>query len=71
MQDADKGADLALNGQDLRIGIVQARFNEPITNALARACLTELEALGELVRQRVRETSGHDLQWEVIRVGQP
>ena len=28
-------------------------------------------ALGELVRQRVRETSGHDLQWEVIRVGEP
>ena len=29
----------------------------------------ELEALGELVRRRVLEDSGHDLQWEVIRVG--
>lgn len=31
----------------------------------------ELEALGELVRQRVRESSGHELQWEVIRIGEP
>lgn len=33
------------------------------------ATAADLEALGELVRQRVREASGHDLQWEVIRVG--
>lgn len=33
------------------------------------ATAAELEALGELVRRRVRETSGHDLQWEVIRLG--
>lgn len=35
------------------------------------ATAAELEGLGELVRRRVRETSGHDLQWEVIRVGEP
>ena len=35
------------------------------------ATAAELEALGELVRARVRETSGHDLQWEVIRIGDP
>lgn len=35
------------------------------------ATATELEALGELVRARVRETSGHELQWEVIRLGEP
>ena len=35
------------------------------------ATAAELEALGELVRARVRETSGHDLQWEVIRIGEP
>lgn len=35
------------------------------------ATAAELEALGELVRARVREVSGHDLQWEVIRVGEP
>jgi len=46
MQDADKGSLLALNGQDLRIGIVQARFNADITNRLAESCLAELKALG-------------------------
>lgn len=35
------------------------------------ATAAELEALGELVRRRVLEDSGHDLQWEVIRVGEP
>ena len=46
MQDADKGAALTLNGQDLRIGIVQARFNAEITAKLAESCLAELTALG-------------------------
>lgn len=35
-----------LDGKGLRIGIVQARFNEDITNALLHACLTELAAMG-------------------------
>ncbi|MBK6366289.1 MAG: 6,7-dimethyl-8-ribityllumazine synthase [Polaromonas sp.] len=35
-----------LDGKKLYIGIVQARFNEDITNALAQACHGELEALG-------------------------
>lgn len=35
------------------------------------ATAADLEGLGELVRDRVRETSGHDLQWEVIRIGDP
>jgi 6,7-dimethyl-8-ribityllumazine synthase len=47
---ADKGSldstDNRLNGKKLTIGIVQARFNEPITNGLALACKTELIALG-------------------------
>jgi len=46
MQGANKGAVQPLDGKGLRIGIVQARFNEEITNALAQACLGELEALG-------------------------
>ncbi len=46
MQHANKGADVALDGKGLRIGIVQARFNEDITDALAKACLDELAALG-------------------------
>ncbi len=33
------------------------------------ATAADLEALGELVREKVRQSSGHDLQWEVIRIG--
>jgi 6,7-dimethyl-8-ribityllumazine synthase len=46
MQGADQGQAADLDGEDLRIGIVQARFNADITAALARACLAELEVLG-------------------------
>lgn len=35
------------------------------------ATAADLEALGELVRKTVQNTSGHLLQWEVIRVGDP
>ncbi|MEJ7686280.1 MAG: 6,7-dimethyl-8-ribityllumazine synthase [Variovorax sp.] len=45
MQHADKG-EIALDGKGLRIGIVQARFNEDITDALAKACRGELALLG-------------------------
>jgi len=43
---ADKGAAPSLDGKALAIGIVQARFNETITNALFQACHAELLALG-------------------------
>ncbi|MBB4841532.1 6,7-dimethyl-8-ribityllumazine synthase [Paucibacter oligotrophus] len=48
MQGSDKGMATAasLQGEDLRIGIVQARFNQAITQALAEACVAELRALG-------------------------
>jgi 6,7-dimethyl-8-ribityllumazine synthase len=48
MQAADRGSSsiTSLNGQDLRIGIVQARFNAALTDKLAEACLAELAALG-------------------------
>jgi 6,7-dimethyl-8-ribityllumazine synthase len=46
MRDADKGQAIDLDGTDLRIGIVQARFNEKLTQALAMSCIAELEALG-------------------------
>ena len=35
-------------GADLRIGIVQSRFNEPVCLALRKACVTELLSLGVL-----------------------
>lgn len=43
---AEKGSADKLDGKKLSIGIVQARFNESITNALAEACKHELAALG-------------------------
>lgn len=47
---AEKGTldsnDNRLSGKKLTIGIVQARFNAPITDALARACKAELIELG-------------------------
>ena len=46
MQGADKGKEGVLEGQDLRIGIVRARWNASITDAIAEACLVELVALG-------------------------
>ncbi|NDP64271.1 6,7-dimethyl-8-ribityllumazine synthase [Polaromonas sp.] len=46
MLNADKGLGEKLDGKKLSIGIVQARFNEGITNILAAACLQELQALG-------------------------
>lgn len=50
MQGADQGQAPALDGSDLRIGIVQARFNESITGQLARSCIDELVALGVSAR---------------------
>ena len=52
MQDADKsdtsagGMQAEIDGRDLRIGIVQARFNAAITDRLAAQCVAELQALG-------------------------
>ena len=47
---ADKGrleaTDKRLRGKKLRIGLVQARFNEAITDALTSACKAELLDLG-------------------------
>ncbi len=52
MQNADKrapnsgGLHASAKGHDLRIGIVQARFNASITDKLALSCLDELRTLG-------------------------
>lgn len=46
MQDADKGQPALLDGEGLSVGIVQARFNQALTNQLAESCLAELRALG-------------------------
>jgi 6,7-dimethyl-8-ribityllumazine synthase len=41
-----KAQDNLLDGRKLYIGIVQARFNDSVTNALAAACRDELLKLG-------------------------
>ncbi|MDO5632257.1 MAG: UDP-N-acetylmuramate dehydrogenase [Paracoccus sp. (in: a-proteobacteria)] len=51
-----------------------AQMSEKHPNFLVNtggASAEDLESLGELVRRRVLEHSGHDLQWEVIRIGDP
>jgi len=52
---ADQGTldanDSRLNGKKLSIGIVQARFNAGITDALAQACQDELLKLGVPAKQ--------------------
>ncbi len=50
MQGADKGTAGELSGEGLRIAIVRARFNEPVTLKLAETCIEELLALGVLAR---------------------
>ncbi len=46
MRTEKQGIVPMLDGKGLRIGIVQARFNAEVTDALAGACLSELAALG-------------------------
>ncbi len=40
------GTDPRLQGRKLKIGLVQARFNFPVTQALTQACTAELIELG-------------------------
>ena len=46
MQAADQGTAPELDGRDLVIGIVRARFNDAITARMAEICRAELLALG-------------------------
>jgi len=46
MKDANQGAAPPLDGRGLCIGIVQARYNASVTDALGAACAYELLALG-------------------------
>ncbi|HEX4508875.1 MAG TPA: 6,7-dimethyl-8-ribityllumazine synthase [Burkholderiaceae bacterium] len=53
MQSSDTGTDIDLDGDDLVIGLVRARFNDPITLRIAAACRAELLALGVAARHVV------------------
>jgi 6,7-dimethyl-8-ribityllumazine synthase len=46
MRNAERGQGARLDGRDLRVAIVQARFNAELTDALARVCREELVTLG-------------------------
>jgi|SRR5436190_7128617 len=46
MRHADRGEAARLDGRDLHVGIVQARFNAAITDRMAGACKAELGRLG-------------------------
>jgi 6,7-dimethyl-8-ribityllumazine synthase len=66
MQGADKGTAGELSGEGLRIGIVRARFNEPITQRLAETCIAELTALGVAARDIVHLTVPGALEVPVV-----
>ena len=54
------------------LSIGGAQVSEKHTNFLINtgsATSTEIEALGEEVRRRVKETSGFELEWEIKRIG--
>ena len=46
--------EVDLNGQDLRIGIVQARFNEDHCVALTTACINEFRCFTSRYQTRYR-----------------
>jgi 6,7-dimethyl-8-ribityllumazine synthase len=48
MRNAERGEPARLDGRDLRIAIVQARFNAELTDSIARACTSELVTLNAL-----------------------
>ena len=56
MQGADKGVAAELIGDDLRVAIVQARFNAALTEKLAQTCIEELTALG-VARKHIRHVT--------------
>ena len=51
-----------------------AQMSEKHSNFLINtgmATASDLEGLGEAVRKRVYEHSGIELEWEIMRVGEP
>jgi 6,7-dimethyl-8-ribityllumazine synthase len=56
MQGANKGQAKVLDGRDLAIGIVQARFNEDITDQMAQVCTQALLDMG-VVAKHIRHVT--------------
>lgn len=60
--------DAGMRGQR-RGGAAVSQLHPNFLVNLGDATAAEIEELGEEVRQKVRETSGIELEWEIIRVG--
>lgn len=61
-----------VGGRGLKIG--DAQFSEKHCNFLINtdnATAADIEALGELVRSKVLNECGVELQWEILRIGNP
>jgi 6,7-dimethyl-8-ribityllumazine synthase len=46
MRNAERGEATRLDGREMRIAVVQARFNAELTDRIANACIRELMSLG-------------------------
>jgi len=49
MRNAERGEASRLDGRELRVAVVQARFNVEITDRIVRSCIDELLTLGVAV----------------------
>jgi UDP-N-acetylmuramate dehydrogenase len=62
--------DAGLRGFKMGAAKMHEKHPNFLTN-IGGATALELEELGETVRKKVFQNSGIDLQWEIIRVGDP
>ncbi|MFM8900772.1 MAG: 6,7-dimethyl-8-ribityllumazine synthase [Burkholderiales bacterium] len=69
MQDAERGNTPELDGRDLRIGVVQARFNLNITETMAQACVQELIRCGVNAKHIKHITVPGALEVPVVLMG--
>lgn len=59
-----------LRGERLGGAVMNEKHPNFLTNS-GEATAKDLESLGELVRERVYQTHGITLEWEIMRVGEP
>jgi UDP-N-acetylmuramate dehydrogenase len=62
--------DAGLRGATLGGAVMNEKHPNFLTNA-GGATAAELEALGEMVREKVFQNSGIALEWEIMRIGEP
>ncbi|MEL6957469.1 MAG: UDP-N-acetylmuramate dehydrogenase [Pseudomonadota bacterium] len=62
--------DAGMRGAERGGAVMNVKHSNFLTNA-GDATAADLEGLGEEVRKKVYETSGIELHWEIMRVGEP